>query len=72
MMNNFKVMDWLRKIRDQQAADTAHMSIQERLIHEQTQAQPHVRHFFEVNPEVKKRASSRHPLVAEESRIYRT
>ena len=53
MKNGFKVLDWLREVRDRQAAETAQMDIQERLAYGRKQAQPIVRDFLKAHSEPK-------------------
>jgi len=66
MKSNFKVLEWLRGVRDALAAETAGMNADASLKHDRQTADDAVRTFLKNHPDVG-RSEGRHlPSVAED------
>ena len=70
MKNNFKVLPWLRALRDRNAKEEEGMTIKERLRRTRERAQPLMREFLKSHPNVKMAESPRSTVVAEKHAHY--
>jgi len=70
MKTDFKVMPWLRALRDRNVKEEAGLSIEERLRRSRERAAPLLRDFREYHPEAKKTSNPSHALVAERGDKY--
>jgi hypothetical protein len=70
MRTEFKVMPWLRELRDRNAKDEAGLSIEERLRRSREKAAGLLREFRLNHPEASKKNSPPQALVAEDGDQY--
>ena len=70
-MNSFKVMPWLRALRDRNAEDEKGMSINDRLEKHRREVEPLVREFLKKHPNAENNAEpQRSMMVAEKHAPY--
>ena len=70
-MSNFKVMPWLRTLRDRDAEEDKGISINDRLVKHRREAVPLVREFLKKHPNAENNAEQqRVAMVAEEHAPY--
>ncbi|MBU0679139.1 MAG: hypothetical protein KJ626_13625 [Verrucomicrobia bacterium] len=70
MKSDFKVLEWLRDVRDRQAAETDGMSAKARFEHDRRMARDAVRAFLKKHPEARRAAGQRLHSVAEDPGEY--
>lgn len=69
-MSSFKVMPWLRALRDRHAEEEKGMSIKERLEKHRRETEPLVREFLTNHPEARQPESATQSQVAEDHTRY--
>jgi len=72
MKNDFKVLPWLRALRDRNAKEEEGMTIEERLRRTRERAQPLMREFLKNHPNVTMAESPRSTVVAEKHGHYKS
>lgn len=70
MRSDFRVLDWLRSVRDRQAAETEGMSAEARFEHDRRLARDVVREFLKNHPNARRAAAPRAHSVAEDRGKY--
>ena len=70
-MNDFKVIRWIRGLRDRNAQEEKDLTIKDRLEKHRREAEPFVREFLAKHPNIESSAEPKHnAMVAEDRARY--
>jgi hypothetical protein len=71
MKSDFKVLDWVRRVRDRNAGEERNMSVEERSVRLRERAEPLVETFLANHPRARRTPSAKNACVREEAVRYR-